>query len=453
MPPSVPRGALLRSKVLGTIVAVSIVLSVRVSSAGQAQQPPPPPPPPPLSGAKPPGPPPGQPPGPPPRLRVFLDCYECDDTYIRQNVEFIDYVREPAVADLHVLVTTQGTGGGGASWTAKFIGLGRLQGHDHTLTFTTPQTATGDDRRREFTKYFKLGLVAFATDTPVAPQLEVTWRRPAEAAAAKASRDPWNFWVFRVGVNGNFNGEQLSNSRSYRLNFSSNRTTEQWKLEFNANSSVNKNEFKFEGEEAIKSRTDQWSTGATIVKSLGPKWSVGARGSVSHSSFSNTDRSVGFSPGIEFDFFPYSEWSRRSLTVLYSAGPTSYKYRELTVYDKLSETVPSHSVSINLSLRQPWGSLNVYPNFTQHLNHPSRYRSSIWGSTDVRLFKGFSFNVFAEYNKIKDLISLRKGAATEEEVLLRLRQLQTDYSYYLGFGVSYSFGSIFNSVVNPRFGG
>ena len=71
----------------------------------------------------------------------------------------------------------------------------------------------------------------------------------------------------------------------------------------------------------------------------------------------------------------------------------------------------------------------------------------------MRLFKGFSFNVFAEYTKIKDQIALRKGAASIEEVLLRLRQLATDYSYYYGFGISYSFGSIFDNIVNPRFSG
>ena len=71
----------------------------------------------------------------------------------------------------------------------------------------------------------------------------------------------------------------------------------------------------------------------------------------------------------------------------------------------------------------------------------------------MRLFKGFSFNVFAEYTKIKDQISLRKGGASTEEVLLRLRQLATDYRYYYGLGVSYSFGSIYDNIVNPRFSG
>jgi hypothetical protein len=38
------------------------------------------------------------------------------------------------------------------------------------------------------------------------------------------------------------------------------------------------------------------------------------------------------------------------------------------------------------------------------------------------------------------------------EVLLRLRELATEYSFDFGVGLSYTFGSIYNNVVNPRFG-
>jgi hypothetical protein len=46
---------------------------------------------------------------------------------------------------------------------------------------------------------------------------------------------------------------------------------------------------------------------------------------------------------------------------------------------------------------------------------------------------------------------LRQADASEEEVLLQLRQLATSYSYYVSFGISYRFGSPFNNVVNTRF--
>ena len=159
------------------------------------------------------------------------------------------------------------------------------------------------------------------------------------------------------------------------------------------------------------------------------------------------------STGIEYDFFPYSEANRRSLTVQYSVGASDYKYRELTIFDKLDETVPHHSLNMSLGLRQPWGSMGSSATWTQHLNHRDRYRISLYGNADVRLFKGFSFYTYASYSKIQDQIALRKGAATPEEILLRLRQQATNYSYNVSIGFSYSFGSIFTSVVNPRFNG
>lgn len=40
----------------------------------------------------------------------------------------------------------------------------------------------------------------------------------------------------------------------------------------------------------------------------------------------------------------------------------------------------------------------------------------------------------------------------DTDILIRLRQLQSGYSYFMSVGLSYTFGSIFNNVVNPRFG-
>ena len=389
---------------------------------------------------------------PPPRLRVFLDCqYECDIDYLKQNIGFIEYVRDRATADLHVLVTTQETGGGGMAWNLKFIGQEYFQDQDHTLNFTTPQTATDDDRRKEFARVFKVGLVSYAAETTVAPNLDVSFK-PVEELETHPTKDRWNFWVFRFGIGGNMNGEKTSSNHSYRVNFSSSRTTELWKINISLYGNTNQSSFQLSDDLTVKSNTNSWNLSSLVVRSWGPKWSYGARTSINHSSFSNTDRSVGAFPAFEFDFFPYSESTRRSLTVQYSIGMTKYQYRELTIYDRLEETVPSHAINTSLGVRAPWGSLGGTANISQHLNHTDRYRISLSGNTDIRLFKGFSFNIYTQYDKIGDQIGLRKEDATTEEVLLRLRQRATGYSYYMNFGINYSFGSIFNSTVNPRFG-
>jgi hypothetical protein len=60
-------------------------------------------------------------------------------------------------------------------------------------------------------------------------------------------------------------------------------------------------------------------------------------------------------------------------------------------------------------------------------------------------------NVNGGVERIKDQIHLARGGATDEEVLLRRRELGTEWRYRLGLSLSYTFGSIFNNVVNPRF--
>jgi hypothetical protein len=87
------------------------------------------------------------------------------------------------------------------------------------------------------------------------------------------------------------------------------------------------------------------------------------------------------------------------------------------------------------------------------LNSPEQTRSSIDGNMSIRIFKGFSINGYAGYSRIRDQFYLEKADATAEEILLRLRQLATGYSYNAGFGFSFSFGSLSNATVNPRFGG
>lgn len=197
-----------------------LIALLAIPAAAAAQTPPP---------VRPQGPPPGapqgRPPAPPP-LRIFLDCYQCDIDHLRRNVRFVDYVRDRSVADLHVLVTTQSTGGGGSSWVVKFIGLERFQGLDRTFTFTTGLTATSDEQRREFARVFRLGLVAYAADTSSASQLDVTFRRPpVPGGPATAARDPWRRWVFRTNASSSFSGEASSEYLSHRVSASATRTT------------------------------------------------------------------------------------------------------------------------------------------------------------------------------------------------------------------------------------
>lgn len=53
---------------------------------------------------------------------------------------------------------------------------------------------------------------------------------------------------------------------------------------------------------------------------------------------------------------------------------------------------------------------------------------------------------------IHDQLNLVKQDLTTDEILLQRKELATQYQFFTSFGFSYTFGSIYNNVVNPRFG-
>ena len=384
-------------------------------------------------------------------VRVFLDCPSCDEQYMRTEITFVSYVRDRTVADVHVLVTTQGTGGGGTEYSMKFIGLGRFREVDNSLTYTVPQTATPDERRRGLASMLKLGLVRYVTNTPLASRLNLQFDEPKGRIPAVRAHDPWNFWVFRVNGNGGVDAEQATNLAAVAGGVSANRTTSSMKVNLNGSASYRQQHFDLEDEGDYTAVRKSFDGRALVARSLTRHWSAGGTAAIGASTFANYDLRTRVAPTLEYDIYPYSESTRRILTLLYSVGLLNGNYTEETVYGKLSETLVDHQFEVSLGLRQPWGSANGGFEAAQYLNRHSKYRISAFGGMDVRLFKGFSVSINGSVSKRRDQLSLRRGEATSEEILVRQRELATDYAFDFGFGISYSFGSIFNNVVNPRF--
>lgn len=55
-------------------------------------------------------------------LKIFLDCDSCDNTYIKQNLSQVDFVRDQNFADVHLFFTRQTNGSGGSEYVIDFIG-------------------------------------------------------------------------------------------------------------------------------------------------------------------------------------------------------------------------------------------------------------------------------------------------------------------------------------------
>lgn len=391
-------------------------------------------------------------------LRVFLDCNApgCDFDYLRTEIPYVDYVRDRTDASLHVLVTTQATGSGGTQYTFNFIGLRDFAKVSDTLMYASAQSSTPDDRRKGVAQMLKIGLVRFIARTPSADRLQISFANPSTAeakAADKPTHDPWNYWVFRTRANGNFNGESSQRFMNLGGSVSANRVTKDWKLNNSVNYNYSESKFTFSEGEEFSSYSRSYGLSELAVKSLGDHWSAGQRASVTSSTFLNTKRHARFAPAVEYNFFPYSQSTRRQVTLQYSVGINSYLYRDTTIFEKISEVRPNHSLSGSISMTQPWGSVSGSIEGASYLDDFSKRRLVLFNSVNARLFKGFSFNMFGSVSLLRDQLYLSKGGATDEEILLQRRQLSTSYSYFVGVGLTYTFGSIFNNVVNPRFEG
>ncbi len=271
-------------------------------------------------------------------LKVFLDCQTfCDLDHFRREIPFVDYMRDRQDAQVHVLVVSQSTGGGGEEFTFNFIGLEEFAGRTDTLVYSSSSVDTHDEVREGQTRTLKLGLMRYVAGTPLAERISISYRAPeGRRQQTQPEDDPWNLWVFRVGVGGNFSGEETS--RSFRVNgsFRASRITEDWKFLFRSNGSFRENRFDLEDGGEFVSTSRNFNFSQTLVRSLGDHWSAGGRASASASTFVNQDLAVRVAPAIEYDLYPYSESTRRQLTALYTVGVVAFDFEEITLFNKTS---------------------------------------------------------------------------------------------------------------------
>jgi hypothetical protein len=234
---------------------------------------------------------------------------------------------------------------------------------------------------------------------------------------------------------------------------SASRTTEMWKTSLTSHGNYGQSRFILGDGSKFNSYSHSYGVSDLIVKSLGPHWSAGQRASWRSSTYLNQKRAVRFAPAAEFNFFPYSQSTSRMLTLQYSTGINHFTYQDTTIFDKISETRGDQTLIASIDLRQPWGSVSSSLEGAAYLNDFSQRHLVFFNSLDLKLFKGFSFFSFGQLSLIRDQLYLPRGNLTDQERLLRRRQLATSYQYFVQLGLSYSFGSIFNNIVNPRFGG
>ncbi|MDP2036688.1 MAG: hypothetical protein Q8L04_04850 [Ignavibacteria bacterium] len=387
--------------------------------------------------------------------KIFIDCGYCDMNYIKEQIPIVNYVRDRNDADVHVLSTSQRTGSNGYDYTLYFIGQNEYANIKDTIKYTTFGTDSEDQSREKMVRALKLGLVKYVSKSKIADQMNISFKAPQTNGNASKEEDPWDYWLFRISTNGNFNGEKSYKYLSLNTSFSANRTTEDLKMNFSLSNNYNQSNYIYEEdgieESYLDIRRSQY-VNAYLVKAINSNWSWGVWLGANTSTYNNIDFGVSLAPGIEYNIFPYSESNERQLRLAYKVSGLYHKYVEETFYFKKKESLLEHSLGATFSLIRPWGNASVGTEVRNYLDDFANFSYNLYSSLSLRLFKGFSLSLYADYSKYGKQITLPFVGATREEVLLRRKQLETSYYYFAYVGISYSFGSIFNNAVNPRFG-
>lgn len=379
---------------------------------------------------------------------MYVDCSSCDLNYFRTEISMTDFVRDRQLADIHLLVTRERTGSGGLQYILEFIGQERFDGMRDTLTKSFTDSDTDDQIRGGLAETIRRGLVRYVLRTTQADNISVNFSRSTEATEVS---DRWNYWVFSTNLSTSINGQKSTRSLSLNGDVSASRVTEKLKLEIEIWGNYNENKFDLEDAQTLSIAR---SKGAEFVAlfAINSHWSWGVSSEIWSSTFSNRRSDWSGLFGIEYNLFPYREFARRQLRFETIFVTRYIDYEEETIYDKQNEWLASHENSVSLELVQPWGSVNGSFTGKYFLHDISRHRLDLWGNLSLRVAEGFSFFVDGNVARVRDQLSLPKGSASDEEVLLQRKELATNYRYGSSFGVRYTFGSRYNNIVNPRFG-
>ncbi len=389
------------------------------------------------------------------RLRVFLDCPGggCDRNHLVTELPFALWTQDRLDADVHLLVTRITTGSGGGEYTYTFLGQRRYASRVDTLVGFVPPNTSDELRRREMARVVKIGLAPLALRLPGGEYFSLLYSAPKDAPAAPALKtlnDPWNFWVYRTRLNGAGNAESRSSSYDLNASLNASRVTEDWKISFNAGQQYRDSRY------TLSDGAERWfvlrsaEASARAVKSLDDHWSLGARAGTAFSEFSNIQASGSVDASAEYNWYPWAEATSRQLTALVSVGGRYNDYYETTIYGRNTDLLPVARLVFAGESRQAWGTVDTQARYTRYLRDSRTYSVSFSGRTNFRLTRGLSLELRGDAARVNDQVFLSRGDATDDEVLTKQRALSTAFRLSGGVGLSFTFGSIYNTIVNPR---
>lgn len=384
------------------------------------------------------------------QINFFLECEACDFTFVRQELEFVSFVRDPKLGDVHILSSHSHTGSGGRKLFIQFIGLNSFEGQNFDYEYVAEQSETDDQTRKGLLKLIQTGILQYYSKAGLLNQVDIVLDENGFTKSVEQITDPWNLWVFQIEAGSYFQKEETQNEYTFNTELRIDKVTKDWKTRIEGQYMINRENYFDEGEK-IENNQSETEIEANYIISLSPHWSAGIFGGYSSQTYLNIKHLYEAAPGIEYNIFPWDVSNRKIFTLRYQAGIRNYYYNELTIYDKTQELLFYEELSLNLELVQPWGTVETTLEGRHYFHDFSKNRIVFDTELSVRLTRQFSVFGEIEAQVVHDQLYLPKGDSSLEDILLERRKQATTYELGGQVGFRFTFGSIYNNVVNERF--
>jgi hypothetical protein len=261
--------------------------------------------------------------------------------------------------------------------------------------------------------------------------------------------DKWKNWVFELSGSYNNDKEESRQTNRYEIEFEIDKLTEDWRIGMELKRNESNRKF-FSEDDVYTSNRKSTSFNGRIVRSISDHFSAGAFFGLYQNTYENIDLNRYIAPAIEYSFYPYEDVLSKEITLAYRIGVGKRNYIEKTIYGYEKQKLSSQTLSLNIRFRQKWGNISSYLNATQFLNDGSKKRFSLRSDLDIRVYEGLAVRLSGNINLIREQYNLAAGSTSIEDLLLQQRQIATDYRTNFSVGLSYTFGSIYNSIINTR---
>jgi hypothetical protein len=389
----------------------------------------------------------------PRRPSLFLSCpLECFDTYLRQELSYFDFSRDPRRADITLVIARQPAGSGGERFTVALSRRGALSrlASPAPRSFTMPSGAPPHAARSQLLQ----SILRLLRDDLRESEHESAFALSLPqrgGSALSALDDPWDYWVITPELRAQGEG----GSGYYFVEGSAvltvRRITASSKLRLRGIYGRRWSGYRLEDGSRIRGDIYGWEGRAIYAHTLGERWALGAVVTGRANEFENLRGHAHGGPLLEFNVFPYAENASRQLRLAYQAGLWANWYMQENGAGRRHELPGYHALSLIADVNQPWGSVQWIGQLNAFLNTKDGYRVSTGVVLSLRLFEGLAVNLEGEAAYVRDLINLRRRAITDHELLLWTVQQPTHYMFEFKFALTYAFGSVHNTIVNPRF--